>query len=510
MFIFEVEGLTVRYGASRGRRAVDGVSFALGSGEILGVSGPSGCGKSTMALALIGLLPADAEVSGTVRLRGRDLRACSERDRAAIRGADVGIIFQESALALSPLRPVGAQIVDVVNAHTACNRRAARERALQTMADVGLGDSLERIYESYPHELSGGQRQRVLIAQAIINRPAVVIADEPTASLDAAVRQDVLDLIRTLSVRQGTSFILISHSAEVLASTAHRVIEMRNGQVVATEARPHMAAPRPSAPASLTSRGPSIDIRGAAKVHAQRRLFSTRHFVKAVDGVDLRIERGRTLGLTGPSGCGKSTLARCLAGLDTLDAGEIRIDGRPMTGLRGRDRQIHRNQVQLIFQDSAAALNPRFTVHDAIIEPLVVQDAGTRGERHHRAIELLHQVGLPAESIDARPGELSGGERQRVAIARALATKPRVLILDEAFSGLDVETRQRIIALLQDIQATDGLSYLCISHDVDLLTELASEIAVMRDGRIVATPAAASVPSDFMVAVAGGSMKVPA
>jgi len=495
--------------ASRGRRAVDGVSFTLNAGEILGVSGPSGCGKSTMALALIGLLPPDAEVAGTVRLRGRDLRTCSERDRAAIRGADVGIIFQESALALSPLRTVGAQIADVVNAHAVCDRRAARERALQTMADVGLGDGLERIYESYPHELSGGQRQRVLIAQAIINRPAVVIADEPTASLDAAVRHDVLELIRTLSARHGTSFVLITHSAEVLASAAHRVIEMREGRVVATDAPRHTAAPRSSAPVSFASRGPSLDIRGAEKVHAQRRLFTKRHFVKAVDGVDLRIERGRTLGLTGPSGCGKSTLARCLAGLDTLDAGEIRIDGRSMSGLRGRDRQIHRNQVQLIFQDSAAALNPRFTVHDAIVEPLLVQDAGTRGERRHRAIELVHQVGLPAESLDARPGELSGGERQRVAIARALATRPRVLILDEAFSGLDVETRQRIIGLLQGIQAADGLSYLCISHDIELLTEFASEIAIMRDGRIVATPST-SLPSDFMVGLADGSMQVPA
>jgi len=499
VFIFEVEGLTVRYVGSRGRRAVDGVSFALGAGEILGVSGPSGCGKSTMALALIGLLPPDAEVSGAVRLRGRDLRTCSERDRAAIRGADVGIIFQESALALSPLRTVGAQIVDVVNAHASCDRRTARTRALQTMADVGLGDSLERIYDSYPHELSGGQRQRVLIAQAIINRPAVVIADEPTASLDAAVRHDVLDLIRTLSARQGTSFILISHSADVLASAAHRVVDMRDGRLVATDMRHHTPAPRPNASTSFFSSGTSLDIRGAEKVHAQRRLLSKRHFVKALDGVDLRIERGRTLGLTGPSGCGKSTLARCLAGLDTLDAGEIRIEGRPMTRLRGRERQIHRNQVQLIFQDSAASLNPRFTVHDAIIEPLVVQDAGTSGERRRRASELLHQVGLPDEALDVRPGELSGGERQRVAIARALATRPRVLILDEAFSGLDVETRHRIIAVLQGIQATDGLSYLCISHDVDLLTEFASEIAVMRDGRIVATPV-----------ISRDSMRVPA
>ena len=497
MFIFEVEDLTVRYAAARGRRAVDGVSFMLGAGEIVGVSGPSGCGKSTMALALIGLLPADAHVSGAIRLRGRDLRVCSERERSALRGADVGIVFQESALALNPLRKIGAQIEDVVRAHARCDRQSARDRALTSMTDVGLGGDLDRIYDSYPHELSGGQRQRVLIAQAIVNRPAVVIADEPTASLDAAVRYDVLDRIRTLSAQQGTSFILITHSPDVLASTAHRVIHMRDGRIVSPDAQ-HRTAPRPNTSvsfASFNASAPSIEISEGRKAHAQRRLFSARHVVKALDGVTLRLERGRTLGLTGPSGCGKSTLARCLAGLDTLDADEIRIEGTSVSALRGRRRQHHRNQVQLIFQDSAAALNPRFTVHEAIVEPMVVQHTLTHTERRHRALELLHQVGLPADALAMRPGELSGGERQRVAIARALATHPRVLILDEAFSGLDVETRQRIIDVLQELQATDGLSYLCISHDSDLLTEFASEIATMRDGRIVGEQAEAHVSS---------------
>ena len=501
MFIFEVEELTVRYAAARARRAVDGVSFTLGAGEILGVSGPSGCGKSTMALALIGLLPRDAHVSGAIRLRGRDLRACSEREHAAIRGAHVGIIFQESALALNPLRTVGAQIADVVDAHTRCDRQSARDRAVATMADVGLGGDLDRIYDSYPHELSGGQRQRVLIAQAIVNKPAVVIADEPTASLDAAVREDVLDRMRTLSARQGTSFILITHSADVLASTAHRVIDMRDGRIVSADSQ-NRPTPRPSTAvsfASFSASAPSLEISVGQKSHAQRRLFSTRHVVKALDGVTLRLERGRTLGLTGPSGCGKSTLARCLAGLDSLDAGEIRIEGRAVTS-RGRTRQLHRNQVQLIFQDSAAALNPRFTVHEVITEPMVIQRTGTTAERRRRALDLLHQVGLPADVLTMRPGELSGGERQRVAIARALATRPRVLILDEAFSGLDVETRQRIIGVLQGLQATDGLAYLCISHDIDLLAEFTPEIAVMRDGRIVDEPAGAHV----------GSMRVPA
>jgi ABC-type glutathione transport system ATPase component len=492
VFIFDVAELTVRYAAARGRHAVDHVSFTLGAGEILGVSGPSGCGKSTMALALIGLLPDDAHVSGAIRLRGRDLRVCSEREHAALRGADVGIVFQESALALNPLRTVGAQIEDVVRAHTRCDRQSARRRALTAMADVGLAGDLDRIFTSYPHELSGGQRQRVLIAQAIVNRPAVVVADEPTASLDAAARHDVLDRMRTLSARHGTSFILITHSADVLASTAHRVIHMREGRIVSPDAQ-HRAPSAPSPSVSFASFGgsaPSIEISEGRKAHAHRRLFATRHVVNALDGVTLRLERGRTMGLTGPSGCGKSTLARCLAGLDRLDAGEIRIDGRPVTALRGQQRHLHRNQVQLIFQDSAAALNPRFTVHEAIVEPMVVQRTGTVADRRLRAVELLHQVGLPADALSMRPGELSGGERQRVAIARALATHPRVLILDEAFSGLDLDTRHRIIGVLQSLQASDGLSYLCISHDRDLLAEFASQIARMRDGRVVGEDAA--------------------
>ena len=237
MSVFDVEDLTVRYAISRERRAVDGVSFAIGDGEIVGVSGPSGCGKSTMALAIMGLLPPDVDVSGSIRLRGRDLRACSERQLAAVRGAGIGIIFQESALALNPLLTVGAQITEIVRAHDTCDRDTARHQALAALDEAGLGALRSRAFDSYPHELSGGQRQRVLIAQALIARPALVIADEPTASLDAEARADVLDLIRRLSARQGTAFLLISHSADVLASTAHRVIEMRDGRVV--EPRTH-------------------------------------------------------------------------------------------------------------------------------------------------------------------------------------------------------------------------------------------------------------------------------
>jgi ABC-type glutathione transport system ATPase component len=486
--VFEVQDLTVRFASSRHRRAVEGVSFAIGGGEIVGVSGPSGCGKSTMALAIMGLLPSDVDVSGEIRLRGRDLRACSERQLAAVRGAGIGIIFQESALALNPLLTVGGQITEIVRAHDTCDRETARHRALAALDEAGLGALRSRAFDSYPHELSGGQRQRVLIAQALIARPALVIADEPTASLDAEARADVLDLIRRLSARQGTAFLLISHSADVLTSTAHRVIEMRDGRVVEPQTRhgfgSHFTARVRHDSRPHFSAAPIIEVIGAKKTHAQRRLLSTRHRVAALNGVDLQIERGQTIGLMGPSGCGKSTLARCIAGLDTLDAGEIRFDGRLVSDRHGHDRQRYRNQVQLIFQDSAAALNPRFTALDVITEPMVVQGVGTGGERRSRAIELMQLVGLDAERLHMHPNEFSGGERQRLAIARALSLSPRVLIFDEAFSGLDADARRRLIGLLQDLQATHGLTYLCISHDRDLLAEFASEIVVMHDGHV--------------------------
>jgi peptide/nickel transport system ATP-binding protein len=488
-----VEDLTVRYEAGQSaRRVLDRVSFVIGSHEIVGVSGPSGSGKTTAALALLGLLPADAIASGSIRLEGRDLTTLSERERAAVRGAQIGIVFQESALALNPVLTVGAQIAEVVRAHSCCNRKDARDRALAAMCDVGLHEHTQRIHDAYPHELSGGQRQRILIAQAIVCRPKLVVADEPTASLDAGVRDEILRLIRRLNEREGIAFVLITHSADVLETTAHRVIAMEGGHVVSASRLPR----EPLAPARMTTPQvrafPSarssavVEVTGATRSYHQRRFFSrANHTVTALKSVNLRIEPGSTIGLAGQSGCGKSTLARTLAALEPLDAGALRIDGHDITGLRGGALQLYRNQVQLIFQDSAAALNPRFTALDIISEPLTIQSATNPTERRLRAMALMADVGLPADRLQARAGEFSGGERQRLAIARALAVRPRLLILDEAFSGLDVDTRTRITQLLLDLQRQHDLALLCISHDLTLLDEFASEVVVMHDGEIV-------------------------
>jgi peptide/nickel transport system ATP-binding protein len=492
--LLTVTNLSVRYAEGTARRAaLDDVSFSIEPHEVLGVSGPSGSGKSTVALALLGLLPADAGVSGTVTFDGRDLGGLATRARDAIRGAEMSIVFQESALALNPVLTVGAQIGDVVRAHARVDRRETRERVLAAMHDVGLTDDTVRIHDAYPHELSGGQRQRILIAQAIVCRPRLIVADEPTASLDAAVRDEILRLIRRLNEQHGTAFLIISHSADVLERTARRIVVMDRGrlvQVLRTGADVPGGAGVVSRSLSRTvsaSRDvPIAATSGATKSYRQRRVLSgSRYDVPALRNCDLHIDRGTTLGLVGPSGCGKSTLARCMAGLESLDSGQVHVDGQDITRLRGRSLQPYRNQAQLIFQDSAAALNPRFTALEIVTEPMVIQGEGTTHDQRLRAVELLSQVGLPADRLQAHAGEFSGGERQRLAIARALAVRPRLLILDEAFSGLDSLTRSLITTLLMTLQREQGLALLCISHDLDFLAEFAPEIAVMHGGTIV-------------------------
>lgn len=498
MSVLTVNKLSVRYadGAAR-RTALDDVSFAVESREIVGISGPSGSGKSTMALALLGLLPDDADMTGSIVFDGRDLGRAATSAHEALRGDGIGIVFQESALALNPMLTVGAQIADVVRAHVRCSRREARDRAMAAMLDVGFAEDTARIHDAYPHELSGGQRQRILVAQAIVCRPKLIVADEPTASLDPSVRDEVLRLIHRLNREHDIAFVIISHSAEVLARTARRILVMNRGRLVdvlcpaVDGTGPGHVARSLSRSVSASRYVPIVETAAATKSYRQRRIFGgSQYAVHALRAVDLQIDRGTTLGLAGPSGCGKSTLARCLAGLDTVDEGRVRIDGHDITSLRGRALQPYRNLVQLIFQDSAAALNPRFTALEIVTEPMLIQGIASAHERARRAVDLLSAVGLPTDRLDSRAGEFSGGERQRLAIARALAVHPRLLILDEAFSGLDTETRSRITTLLLGLQRQHDLALLCISHDLDFLSEFAPEIAVMENGSIVERGAA--------------------
>lgn len=494
--LLEVTHLTVRYAhrSPYSPAAVDDMTFSIAPGETVGLTGASGCGKTTTALAIAGLLPRHARVSGSIWFRGHNLTRLSERELRAIRGVEISIIFQEPALALNPVMAVGQQIVEVVRAHIRCSWEAARQRALAAMADVGLGNQLPRLYDAYPHELSGGQAQRVVIAQALVCSPALVIADEPTASVDATVRAEILCLIRQLRERHRTAFLLISHNPDVLASAADRVIEMSGGKLmgsrVASRGAPFPRLPRaekdPLAAVERTDVAPPMTARGVTKVYHRRRLFSRQDVsVPAFLDVDLSVPGGTIFGIIGESGAGKSTLARCLAGLDTVDVGEVRIGGHDIARLRGRELRPYRSHVQLILQDSASALNPRFTAEEIVAEPLVIQGIGTRRERRHHALELMAGVGLAAARASSRPWEFSGGERQRLAIARALAVRPRVLVFDESFSGFDREHREQIIDLLHDLRQRYRLTYVCISHDLSLIAAFTSNLAVMYRGRIV-------------------------
>jgi ABC-type glutathione transport system ATPase component len=492
MALLKVHDLTVRYasGRSPSRTVIDHAAFTIEEGECVGLTGPSGCGKTSTALAILGLLPPSAQLSGSIEFKGLELVGLPERNLRGIRGASISIVFQESALALSPVLTVGAQIVEVIRAHSGYERGHARAQAISVMREVGLRDQADRIFDSYPHQLSGGQRQRILIAQAIACRPQLVIADEPTASLDADVRREILQLIHDLKQRRGTSFLLISHSPEVLATAADRVIQMDEGRVdeqrrpIVTGNDAFLASLPFSAGLRREGQSSIVDVIGLTKTYGRRRLFG-RSRVPALAGIDLTVHQGVTLGLAGASGCGKSTLARCIAGLERPDSGEIWIHGRDITTLRHCELLPFRNHTQLIFQDSASALNPRFTAAELVSEPLLIQRVAPTAERRVRALELMTQVGLPADRANARPGEFSGGERQRLAIARSLAVRPRLLILDEALSNLDLANRARVLNLLGRLRASNDLTYLCVSHDLELLAQIASQVAVMQGGRIV-------------------------
>ena len=490
--LLDIVDLTVGYGGAS-LPALDGVSLTIDRGECVGVTGPSGCGKTTLALAIPGLLPAGTRTSGSICFDGRDLRRLSEPALRRIRGAAISVIFQEPALALSPVLSVGAQIGEVIRAHFPGGRDQRRSQVLEALREVGFGADAGRIYGAYPHQLSGGQRQRVLIAQAVVCRPALVIADEPTASLDSASRWEILRLIRELNAGHGIAFLLISHSAHVLAAGADRIVALSGGTISAgrlpgTPAAwpaPNVRLPEgalPPAASSAPEPVPIVQVRGVTKRY-ERGVLRRGQSVQALAGVDLTIQQGETLGLAGASGSGKSTLARCLAGLEQVDTGDIVVDGRSLT-TPSPHRQPS-SAVQLIFQDSAAALNPRFSALDIITEPLDILGIDTGRERRRLALALMDRVELPRDRAGARPAEFSGGQRQRLAIARALAVTPRLLILDESLSGLDAETRGRVLELLADLQATAGLTYLCISHDLELLAEIATDIAVMSHGRII-------------------------
>ncbi|HVH88641.1 MAG TPA: ABC transporter ATP-binding protein [Terriglobales bacterium] len=479
-----VRDLRVCYSAgAESRTAVNGISFEVRAGEIAGMQGRSGCGKTTTALAILKLLPRDARVNGSVLFEGKDLLKLSESELRAIRGKQISIIYQEPTLALNPVMCVGDQIAELLRAHSSVSSKQRRDEAEQMLERIQLDPC--RYYRAYPHELSGGERHRIVLAQALVCRPALVIADEPTAGLDPALKMQILDLIRGLRQDLGTAFLLISHDHAVTSEFPDRIIEMPNNTERATAPVCVEAVSRRGTRA-VAPNSALMSVRNLSKWYSPRGLFSGKRREKhALDCVDLTLPAGALVGLVGSSGCGKSTLARCLSLLEDADEGEIRFKGKDLRALTQRELRAYRPRLQYVSQDPAAALNPRLTASAAIGEPLLIQGIGDKQERSRRARELMTQVGLDPLFADRSCHEFSGGQKHRIAIARALALEPQLLIFDESLSGLDAETRRGILTLLYELKQTLGITQVLISHDLDLVSAVADSVAVMLRGRIV-------------------------
>jgi ABC-type glutathione transport system ATPase component len=494
--LFRIAGLSVEYDAVGGDvvRALRGVDLEIAAGQTVGVLGESGSGKSSLALALMQLLPRNARIAaGHIEYRGHNPAEFSSKELRAMRGAQVALISQEPALALNPVLPLGTQIIDVLKAHTSLNHDQLSARSKEMLREVGFDDP-ERIMRAYPHQLSGGQRQRVAIAQALVCHPQLLIADEPLSSLDVVTQTEIVDLLQRFKRELSLAMVFVTHNAGVLSSLADHVIVMREGEVLAgasmdemqRSADPYIQAllfpernilAAPHGAKNSNAMQSLLQVRNVSKKFVQRRLLSRRKFVvQSLEGVDLELQEGATVAVLGRSGSGKSTLARCIAGFETPDSGEM---------LLGGEKQLRPRAVQMIFQDAATSLNPRFTARQIVAEPLEIARWKTELERTARALELMQEVGLDPDSASRLAGEFSGGQRQRLALARALAAEPRLLILDEAFSGLDMPLQAQMIRLLMELQARHGLTYLYISHDLNFVQLFAQEVVVMESGKIV-------------------------
>ncbi|MFC3168282.1 ABC transporter ATP-binding protein [Paracoccus fontiphilus] len=485
--MIRLEDLSV---AIDGRPVLQGVSLDLPPGRVTGLVGESGSGKSMTALAITGLLPDRARASGRVLLDSRNLLETPEAAMCRIRGSRIGMIFQEPMTALNPLMTIGDQVAEVLRLHRGLDRRTALAQARERLDRVGLPQPRFPL-TLYPHELSGGQRQRVAIAMAIALRPGLLIADEPTTALDVTTQARILDLLSGLARDEGMALLLITHDLAVVAGMTDHVAVMQSGRVVEhgpTEAvfrqrrhpytRQLFAASR-HVPARIPP-GPATPLVQVTDAVREYRLPGGG--LRALDGVNLTIARGESVGLVGESGCGKSTLARAILGLDTLQGGHIRLDGQDIAAVRPMPRKA-RARMQVVFQDPFGSFDPRWRVDRLLAEPFHL--TGRPPDWRDRVATTLTEVGLDPDDARKFIHQFSGGQRQRLAIARALIIRPALIVLDEAVSALDVRVRAQVLDLLARLQAVHGLSYLFISHDLSVVRGVTDRILVMQAGRIV-------------------------
>lgn len=506
--VLAVENLAIAYrDKEHEQRVVHGVSFAIAPGEVVALVGESGSGKTTTAQAIIGLLADNGRVEqGAIRLHGTDIAGWSAERFDSVRGRVVSLIPQDPTTSLNPVRTVGEQVGEILQIHRFGDRQAIARRVIELLAKVGLSQPELRA-KQYPHELSGGMKQRVLIAIAIALQPALIIADEPTSALDVTVQRRILNLIDELRSEYGTAVLLVTHDLGVAADRASRLVVLQGGRIQEQGAtrdvlqNPQSAytrklladAPSLSNTAFRPARGPENAADGQHEGFAivveelvhDFPVVGQKQAFRAVDGVSFRVRRGTTHAIVGESGSGKTTSVRDIVGFRQPTSGRIVIEGTDITTLRGEALRQFRRTVQLVYQNPFSSLDPRQTIFDIIDEPLLNFEPIAAPERERRVRDILARVGLPPTVLQRRPRALSGGQRQRVAIARALVLGPRVLVLDEAVSALDVTVQAQILELLETLQRDLGLTYLFISHDLAVVRQIADTVSVLQGGRQV-------------------------
>ena len=508
--LLEVRNLEISFAERRRERpVVEDVSFTVGDSEAVALVGASGAGKSLTTLALLGLVPPPGRVTGgTIRLRGRELRGLDERQYREIRGGRVGLVVQEPASALNPVLTIGAQIVETMRAHRCLAPADATRRATELLDRLAL-PAAARTMRRYPHELSGGQQQRALLAVALAAEPELLVADEVTSALDPTTRAEILDLLCGLRRERGLALLLVAHDLSVVARATERVYVLRAGRVLEQGTPAELAAaarhghtrqlfaaaaraPAASAAPSRAAAPPVLEVRGLRKefdAGSGRR-------VEALAGVDLELADGEALAVVGESGSGKTTLGRCVLRLVEPSSGSVRFRGEELLALGAGALRRRRRQLQLVFQDAGASLDPRQRVGDALFEPLRLHGLATDADRPEIVERLLAEVGLAPGHARRHPHELSGGERQRVGLARALATRPSLLVADEPVSALDALTRAQVVALLDTARHRRGAALLLLAHDLDLVRRLADRVAVLYLGKIVEEAPAAEFGED--------------
>ncbi|MEJ8475140.1 ABC transporter ATP-binding protein [Roseibium algae] len=509
--LLSVEDLSVAFQqGDKKNLAVDRVSFSLNKGETVALVGESGSGKSVSALSVLKLLPypTASHPTGKVMFNGVDLLSSDEKTLRKVRGNEISMIFQEPMTSLNPLHPVEKQIAEVLKVHLGMSDTKARERVLELLTQVGIRDPETRL-SSYPHQLSGGQRQRVMIAMTLANEPDLLIADEPTTALDVTVQAQILKLLKELQAERGMALLFITHDLGIVRKFADRVCVMTDGKIVEEGPvaeifdNPQHAYTRHLLAAEPKGQPPVHDESKPVVVQADdlkvwfpiKRGFLRRtvDHVKAVDGIDVTVREGQTLGIVGESGSGKTTLGLAILRMIS-STGRIAFKGKDIQENSWKDMRPLRRDMQIVFQDPFGALSPRMSVADIVGEGLLVHFPKLSSqERDQKVAKALVEVGLDATTRFRYPHEFSGGQRQRISIARAMVLEPKFVMLDEPTSALDMSVQAQVVDLLRDLQKKHGLAYLFISHDLKVVRALANDVVVMRSGKVVESGKSADI-----------------